>query len=657
MAGFDTPQPGASHYVVTPNPAGQAWKLFDANTPWRDAPEINAWVEGVLAKKVSRASRGMPKAEALKQQQHLLRAMLDDSPDTVEELIASANFHAERLGLRPADVTRHIHDPIREVLESKGFNGYEWINFDKDVPRGERVFWRPDRDVIHKPTPIGGAAVQTPPAGYIPPRAGQKVSKKRQRAEAAEAAAAEKKAARAMGMGGKAVPEGRALVPVGEQGLATTPPGNVPPGRAMTPARPSGQAGKAVMAAPPAGVGPPRAIDRAEIAVDGKWSEAELERRAIEYASLQVAKFMPSFMLNSRLTQVARGIIPFAGFSHEAVRVWKNTMVEKPHLAAFWSHFTDMVGQFSGAAAGFTPEEIQTARANLPYYQEGKKMLMWPGAVNGKPTFIDMSYLIPLANVVEVERDEQTLFGKVASLMGVNVTSNPVVASFVAASTGRDAFRNQPLEPRFTERQLGVTPEGYKMRSMVGLAEHVAATFLPPIIPPGYVGNNLLEMARGQVHPKTGQELEDGLYRTLATNLLGVRLHEADANAALLNIGHQERLMNERITEHWDRWAWAVANGRNDDAERAEKNLYELRLQRGDTPEEAMKYLADGVAKREPGKYRNYPNKDLRAALKSLRATGVGKSPKDAAAMAEMLAASRNKRRGWRAMLETEDDE
>jgi hypothetical protein len=315
-----------------------------------------------------------------------------------------------------------------------------------------------------------------------------------------------------------------------------------------------------------------------------------------------------------------------------------------------------MVGQFSGAAAGFTPEEIQTARSNLPYYQEGKKMLMWPGAINGKPTFIDMSYLIPMANVVEIERDEQTLFGKVASLMGVNVSSNPVVASFMAATTGRDAFRNQPLAPHFTERQLGVSPEGYKTRAMVGLAEHVAATFLPPVIPPGYVGSNLLEMARGQIHPKTGQELEDGLYRTLATNLLGVRLHEADANAALLNIGHQERLLNERITEHWDRWGWAVANGRNDDAERAEKNLYELRLQRGDTPEEAMKYLRDGVGKREPGKYRNFPNKDLRAALKRLRETGVGSSPKDAAAMAEMLAASRNKRRGWKATLENEDE-
>jgi hypothetical protein len=376
-----------------------------------------------------------------------------------------------------------------------------------------------------------------------------------------------------------------------------------------------------------------------------KWAGKELEERAANFATLEVAKFTPSFNMHSPFSNLLRRHIPFASFSHEAVRVWKNAMVEKPHLAFFWSHFADSAGQAFGAMAGFTPEQIETAKQNLPYYQDGKKMLMWPFRVDGKPVFVDMSYLIPMANIVEVEREQSSFLGTAAGLAGLNPTTNPFVNLLYAGTTGQDAFRQRPIEPNITERQLGIPVEGTKTRTAVGLVEHVANTFLPPLVPPGYAGINIVEWMRSQNHPTTGQPLEDGMWRTIGSNVLGVRLHEADVNAAMLNVGHEDRRMNERIADWWLRWQWATANGDVKLAERAEANLRELQIQRGKTPEEADDYVADGVEKRAPGMYRNYPKSQVERALQDAAKLELGTAAGDAQQMANMAAVTRQKRR------------
>ncbi|MGH9188653.1 MAG: hypothetical protein ACRD0Q_01245 [Acidimicrobiales bacterium] len=433
-------------------------------------------------------------------------------------------------------------------------------------------------------------------------------------------------------------------------------PGALPPRQLPAQAGPGGAVlspdplPSAVMGAPPAEVARrgPRGTPLGEL--NGRWTPEELDRRAADFAALQVAKFIPSFQMHSRLSQLTKQHIPFSSFSHEAVRVWKNALMEKPHLVYFWNHVVESAGEFFGAAAGFQPDEIEQAKAGLPYYQAGKKMLMWPFAIAGKPVFVDMSYLMPLANIVEVERDEQQFFSKVLSLAGANPASNPLASAAMAAVTGIDPFKGRPLEPTFTERQLpgalgGGPIEGPRNRAAVGLVEHIAATFLPPVVPPGYVGTNLMELTRGQKHGQTGAPLEEGLGRSLATNLLGIRLHEADANAAMLNVGHENRRVNQLVSDWWERWQWAVSNGRDDDAQTAEANLYELQVGRGKTPAEAMDYLRKGVKSREPGMFRNFPKGQVRAALESLENLGLGESPQDAESLAAMAAASRNKRR------------
>lgn len=349
-----------------------------------------------------------------------------------------------------------------------------------------------------------------------------------------------------------------------------------------------------------------------------RWSGEELEQRAVEFAALEVNRYIPGFAMHSPLSNAIRRHIPFASFSQEAVRVWSNTMQNKPHLAYFWSHMTDSMGQAFGAMAGFSQEEVAQAKSGLPYYQEGKKMLMWPFRIDGKPAFVDMSYLIPMANIVEAQREEQTFLG----VAGMNPTANPFVNAATAYFTGEDPFRKLPLEPKITERQFGLPVTNPTARKAIGLVEHVAATMLPPLVPPGYAGINGIEWFREQKHQITGEKLEDGFGRTFASNVLGVRLHEADLDASMKNVANQERKVNDRVADWWGRWQWATANDDPSYAEKAEANLVELRMQRGDTREEAEAYVAQGMEQRAPGEYKGYSKGQIEKALE--RAKGLG---------------------------------
>jgi hypothetical protein len=392
-----------------------------------------------------------------------------------------------------------------------------------------------------------------------------------------------------------------------------------------------------------------RSYEKFKAAHGTRWAADELEKRALDHATLHTAKYSPSNLMHSDLTNTLRNVIPFSSFSHEMIRIWKNAMVEAPHKALFWSHFSDLATDVAGAVNGMSSDEVEAAKANVPYYVKGRKMAMWPAMIDGKPEFLDMSYLIPLANIADIERDQNQFFGTALGSAGLNPTSNPFWSMIQTAATGQDAFKNAPVEPQFTERQLGIPVEGELARTTVGLAEHAARTFLPPLVPPGFAGNNLLEWARGQKHPQTGAPLEDGMWRTLSTNLAGMRLYEADANSAMLNVGNQERVSNERVSDWWKRWAWAQANGDGAAAAEAEDNLREMKVAEGKTRAEAEKYVHDGVEQRMPGDYKNYSKTRIQKAMQSLdtlRAGGMlGSDPEDVKQVTALQTRMRQQRR------------
>jgi hypothetical protein len=361
--------------------------------------------------------------------------------------------------------------------------------------------------------------------------------------------------------------------------------------------------------------------------------EGDLRAEAITRAAGEIAKYQPMFAQTSPFTNLARNAIPFASFTTEAVRVWKNAMVDKPHLVFFYNHMAESLSQVTGAMAGFTPQEIDEAKKALPHYMQGKKTMVWPWRVDGKPVFLDMSYMIPMANISESAAAEGTFF----DLLQIDPFTNPMLSMAAAAKTGVDPFSGQPIEPRFAERQLGIQMEPGRLRKTVGLIEHGAKLMLPPLVPPGYSGVNLMEWARGTRHPISGQELEQGAARTLAANVGGLRLYEADVQSQLLNLKRDERLLEERSASWWDKWRFAAANGDANTMATAVRELEAIRLEQGHTPEEAAKYIQKGIETREPGKYRTLTTKQLKEVVKRSEAIGYT-DPQDRAALGEIMA-------------------
>jgi len=374
------------------------------------------------------------------------------------------------------------------------------------------------------------------------------------------------------------------------------------------------------------------------------WTEEELADRAAAVATNQVHKLIPSGAGASPMAKFVRQGIPFSGFSHEAIRVWKNAMVEKPHNALFWNHFSTTTSELFGAIGGFSPEEVESARANLPYYTQNKQMMMLPVRVHGVPNFIDMSYPIPLGNITDLESDEAGFAQKALGMVGLNPVANPLFAVATATATGQDPFRLQALEPQRTERQMGVQIEGERSRYLVGLAEYTANTMLPPLLG-GSAGWNIVENLRDQRQPQTGAPLEDGFLNTIATNVVGIRLQEADANTAMMNVGHDERRIQARLEDHWKKWAWAQANGDAALARATEENLHDLALQMGKDQDEADEYVADGVERRMPGELKNYSLKRIREAYARVSTTTTSTDADNAKLLNAMATRMRNDRR------------
>jgi hypothetical protein len=351
--------------------------------------------------------------------------------------------------------------------------------------------------------------------------------------------------------------------------------------------------------------------------------------RARDLAAEDVNKYMANFMMHSEVADAIRGGIPFASFTTEALRVWKNAIIEKPHLAYFWNHMAEGMSQTFGAMSGFSPEQIDEGQKQLPHYMKGKKMVLLPFNVDGQPRFVDLSYLIPLANLVEVETSDRVFFGQEV----IDPTTNPILNAAAALGTGRDPFSGREISPRFTERQLGIPITGQRTRKAVGLVEHMAQLMLPPLVPPGYAGVNLLEMARGLNNPATDEPLEDGVFRTIMQNVFGMRMYAPDVESQILNLKKEQRDSSKRVTQAWRRWQFARSNGDIGAMEAERERIIAIKRAAGHADPED--YFVKGIKRHAP--FANLSTKNLKEVLR--RAEKLGDlSPKDERIRAELLA-------------------
>jgi hypothetical protein len=276
----------------------------------------------------------------------------------------------------------------------------------------------------------------------------------------------------------------------------------------------------------------------------------------------------------------------------------------------------EAMSQMLGSIAGFDTADLEAAKMALPEYAQHKKMVVLPFRVDGKPTFLDLSYMLPMGNISESAEYEASFFDRIHM----------------------DPFSGQPIEPRFLEQQLQVdVPAKGIGRQALGMAEHMMKMALPPLIPPGYAGMNLYELARGHKHPTSGADLEEGLLRTIAANAFGFRTYEADVEAQLLNVSREARRSTKEIGVQWRRWQFGHANGRPGMMEKSLREIRLLRQKMGDSPEEADKYVLASMKRREKGKWRGVSSRKMMEVLR--RSEGVtSKTPEDLRMMSELVA-------------------
>lgn len=358
-----------------------------------------------------------------------------------------------------------------------------------------------------------------------------------------------------------------------------------------------------------------------------RWSTrrvepSDTEEAADAWAATEVNKFMPTFIAHSQFGEEVRKYVPFSSFTTEQLRIWKNVLTEKPHLAAFYNHITETMSYTFGAMAGFEPSEIDAAAEGLPWFMEGKKQMVLPFKVDGRPRFLDMSYLIPLANISESQQSGNLFWASIPGTL-YDPTMNPLM-SIATAAAGWDPFAQRQIEPRFVERTLGfpVVAEGAganrMLRHVVGLTEHIASTMLPPWVPPGYTGINLIELATGARHPKTGEKLEESAFATIAGNIFGMRTYASDVESQILNIQRETRNINEQVQQSWRRWEAARVHGNLSRMLKEETRIKVLKTMEGiDDPDE---YITRSMRSRRP--LSNLSRRQTREVLERTRRMG-----------------------------------
>lgn len=367
----------------------------------------------------------------------------------------------------------------------------------------------------------------------------------------------------------------------------------------------------------------------AKLEKDGlNLSPDALHELARSKATIDVNKFMPNFTMQSELADTLRKGIPFSSFTSESMRVWKNVITEKPHLAFFWNHAMKSTSEIFGAMAGYSPDQIEEAEQSLPSFVQGKKSLLLPFNVDGQPQFVDMSYVIPLGSIVNAEKSERFFLNDI-----YDIGANPVINVGAAVLTGKDPFSGREIGPNFTERQLGIPVQNQQARTAIGLGEHMLQMFLPPWTPPGYAGTNILESIRGQVNPSTNQPLEGGVLKTVLANLGGFRTYAPDVEAQVRNLQEDQRKIGDQLSQSWKRWEFARANGKVGAMESERNNILALKTREGaDDPEG---YFGQSIKTREP--FGNLSTKQLEKILTKAEKLGA-LSPHDEKIRAELLA-------------------
>lgn len=311
------------------------------------------------------------------------------------------------------------------------------------------------------------------------------------------------------------------------------------------------------------------------------------------WASEQVIKGMPMFNRMSVASETLGKGIPFSNFTTEALRVWKNQLIEKPHLAFLWSHFFTSASLAATVPAGISPDEYAAMKDGLPGHSKSKPHMLLPMKVDGEARVVDLSWFMPLgANLAQAGQQggDEGLLGPLTAFF--DPSSNPIIGAAMLGITGKDPFTGAPAKAPMTQATVGQLIPGVGTGKLASVFEYSMAAAVPPWMPPGYVARNLTESALDQKGP-IGQDLEGGLLETMAENFLRLKTYGYTEMQHLSSIKRRESARDDRIGKLWGHYKTAGANGHIAQQEWATQQLRDEYKMAGKDPDaEVMKGMA-----------------------------------------------------------------
>lgn len=342
-------------------------------------------------------------------------------------------------------------------------------------------------------------------------------------------------------------------------------------------------------------------------------------------ATAEVARYMPTYTNRSEFSRALSQAIPFSGFTTEVVRTWKNAYTFKPHMAFFWNHMASSMSEVFGAMAGFSPQQLESAKEGLPKEMRGDSSLVLPFDIGGKPQFLDLSYVIPGASWAGVAEAPENFFRDVANPLG-----HPVASIASVATTGRDTFMGKEVQPTMAEA-AGFNPEGPATRRAVSLIEHTAKTLLPTW-GGGYATQDMIELARGVKDPNTGEDVEPSAGRA-ALRWLGMKTMAPSVENAAKRSMRDNSELGKRLEVAWDAWDRAEANGDEATMQTMERKIATIQAMAGHP--DPMAYLQKSM-KRRLKAFGQLSKSDRKALLERVGDLNLKLSPEDKRLMARL---------------------
>jgi hypothetical protein len=131
--------------------------------------------------------------------------------------------------------------------------------------------------------------------------------------------------------------------------------------------------------------------------------------------------------------------------------------------------------------------------------------------------------------------------------------------------------------------------------------------------------------------------------RTIGSNIFGMRAYSADVESQILNLKHEQRQNQGKISEAWRRYSYAMANGDLETMSREKTRIISLKaIEEADDP---IGYFQKGAERRIPGEFQGVTTTQISKILERAERAGP-LSPRDERVRAALMARLQSRSEG-----------